>query len=43
MDEFGKLTDFDLVTLCIESGSKDERPFIELFQRHSNYALHLFS
>jgi RNA polymerase sigma-70 factor (ECF subfamily) len=37
MNEFSKLSDFDLVSLCIKFGSKDERPFIELFQRHTTY------
>ncbi len=37
MDEISELSDFDLVSLCIKSGSKDERPFIELFQRHATF------
>jgi len=37
MDELDSLTDEELVALCLERGSKDDRPFAELFQRH--YAL----
>jgi RNA polymerase sigma-70 factor (ECF subfamily) len=37
MDALDSLTDEELVALCLERGSKDDRPFAELFRRH--YAL----
>jgi len=37
MDELNNLSDSDPVSLCIKSGSKDERPFIELFQRNTPF------
>ena len=37
MIEYEKLSDLDLIALCLKSGSRDERPFYELFQRQAPF------
>ena len=37
MIEYEKLSDLDLIALCLKSGSRDERPFFELFQRQAPF------
>ena len=37
MDDFSNLTDSKLVELCLARGSKDERPFAEIFHRHQGF------
>jgi RNA polymerase sigma-70 factor (ECF subfamily) len=41
MDELSQLNDSDLVSQCLKLGSRDERPFVELFQRHQAYVSRL--
>ena len=36
VNDLPDLTDAELVTLCQKRGTKDERPFQELFKRHQN-------
>ena len=37
MIEYENLSDLDLIALCLKSGSRDERPFYELFQRQAPF------